>query len=123
MSKSIKPKNDTYLDANGVSYNRNSLQNTLDNLILNKMANSTIYTAIKDIDTSKIGFYTTNVDEDAPTNTNWYYVINIPSGQGQWLQIAVCFWFLNEGWCDSLGKIYFRTDTHTTWSYINVTII
>lgn len=123
MSKSIKLPDGTYLDAKSISYNRNLLQETLDNLVLNKMTNNTIYTPIKDIDTSKIGIYTTNVDDNAPTNTNWYYVINIPSGQGQWLQIAMCFWFLNEGWCDSLGKIFFRTSSHTTWSYINVTII
>ena len=123
MPKSIKLQKDTYIDSRSVSYNRDVLQNILDNLVLNKVNAKTTTCAIANIDTTKIGVYVTNGDPDAPTSTNWYYVINIPSPSDQWIQISMCFWFLNSGWCDSVGKIFFRTNTNTNWSYISLTVI
>lgn len=46
MSKSIKLKDNTYIDSSGVSYNRNSLKTTLDNLGTYTEASGTYTTAV-----------------------------------------------------------------------------
>ena len=81
-----------------------------------------LHKAIKDIDQSVFGIYTTLNDVNAPVNSHnndWFTIVNIPGqqGNGYSIQIAFSYWDLNS----SAYGVWIKHGRDTTWLRLTFT--
>ena len=130
MSKSLKFKNNSYLDSIGIVHNRKTLKDILNdtNDMLRNMCavydfrKLTLQTTVAEINQTVFGIYTVFNDDNSPHNNksnDWFTVVNIPAHQGTnySIQIAFSYWDL----VSSSYGVWIKHGRTNEWNKISIT--
>lgn len=129
MSKSLKFKNNSYLDSAGIVHNRTILKDILDENNDIKRNICAVFdfgklpkmTTVSEINQNVFGIYTIVNDDNAPHNSqsnDWFTVVNIPANQGTnySVQIAFSYWDL----VSSSYGVWIKHGRTNEWNQVSI---